>query len=316
MPWFTFHFQDFAFSFLSVLLEAVPFLLLGSLLSGLVEVFVPAKWFQKIMPHGGLPAVLVSGLLGALLPICECGSVVVVRRLIRKGLPISCAVTYMLAAPIVSPVVALSTWMAFKGQDPGLMTFLRLGLGYGLAVMVGLIMLRIRTERWVQPALLASAAQASRSAMKVAAAPSDLDTLASASVWGRLNLAGRAAVSDFLDVALFLVIGVAITSVFGTAVNQQILTPLATNSFLATPVLMLFAVVLALCSTSDAFIAASLVQWPFVSKLAFLVYGPMFDLKLFFLYGVIFKRRGVIVLALGLFIAVALICTRLEVLRP
>src|SRR3954466_5189442 len=144
MPWFHFSPSDFALSFLSVLFEGIPFLLLGSLISGLVDVFVSSERLSKILPKNPLAAVLLSGLLGLIFPMCECGSVVVIRRFIRKGLPLSCAVTYMLAAPIVSPSVALSTYAAFKGQSPGLMTSLRLSIGFLIAVAVGLIVQKLR----------------------------------------------------------------------------------------------------------------------------------------------------------------------------
>src|SRR6478736_2343436 len=139
MSWFSFSPNDFAYSFLSVLFEGVPFLLLGSIISGLVDVFVSSERMQKIMPKNTAAAIGVSGLLGLVFPMCECGSVIVIRRFIRKGLPLSCAVTYMLGAPIVSPIVALSTYAAFRGQNPLMMTSLRLLMGYGIAVLAGVV---------------------------------------------------------------------------------------------------------------------------------------------------------------------------------
>ena len=106
MPWFTFRFDNFAYSFLSVLLEGVPFLLLGSLISGLVDVFVSPARMQRLLPANSAAAIAVSGLLGLVFPMCECGSVIVIRRFIRKGLPLSSAVAYLLAAPIVRPLDA------------------------------------------------------------------------------------------------------------------------------------------------------------------------------------------------------------------
>jgi len=126
MSWFSFSVNDFAYSFLSVLFEGVPFLLLGSIVSGLVDVFVSSELMQKIIPKNSAAAIVVSGLLGLIFPMCECGSVIVIRRFIKKGLPLSSAVTYMLAAPIVSPIVALSTFAAFQSRAnpslPWLMT--------------------------------------------------------------------------------------------------------------------------------------------------------------------------------------------------
>ncbi len=139
MSWFSFHFQDFSYSFLSILFEGIPFLLLGSLVSGLIDAFVPSETLAKILPKNSALAICLSGLLGGIFPMCECGSVIVVRRFIKKGLPVSAAVTYMLASPIVNPIVALSTYTAFRGQSPWEMLSLRMIIGFLLAITVGFI---------------------------------------------------------------------------------------------------------------------------------------------------------------------------------
>ena len=314
MPWFSFHFNDFAFSFLSILLEGVPLLLLGSLISGLVDVFVSSERLTKLLPGNSTPAILLSGLLGLVFPMCECSSVVIIRRFIKKGLPLAPAVTYMLAAPIVSPIVALSTFAAFKGRDPWVMTGLRLGLGYLITVVIGLIVRQIPASSLLQPSMTGSAAPRSRTGLRVGAVPSQQDfasILESASVPQKLLLAVQSATADFLDVTVLLIIGAALASVFNTAVNQAIILPYASNPPIAILVLMGIAASLAICSTTDAFIAASFTAFPFEAKLAFLLFGPLFNFKLFFLYSMLFKRRAVAILAVALAIVIALICWRL-----
>src|SRR5438067_4216963 len=154
--WFSFHLADFALSFLSILFEGIPFLLLGSILSGLIDAFVSPATLTKFLPKNPNAAIALSGLLGAVVPMCECGSVVIIRRFIRKGLPVSCAVTYMLGAPIVSPIVALSTMAAFRGQSALVMTSLRLFLGFCIAVAVGFIVQNIPHANLLQPRVLDS----------------------------------------------------------------------------------------------------------------------------------------------------------------
>ncbi len=320
MTWFSFHPGDFAVAFLSVLLEGIPFLLLGSLISGLVDAFVAPERLARILPKNPVAAICVSGLLGLIFPMCECGSVVVIRRFLRKGLPVGCAVTYMLGAPIVSPVVALSTFAAFKGQQPLEMTLMRLGIGFLLAVVVGFIFQKLPTVSVLQPGADApgSAPAPSRGGLKIAPAPAGPDEAAldaQGDFWKKLQRSVYSACTDFLDVAVFFIIGAAVTSLLGTAVDRTVLEPLAANPLSAILTLMVAAVALALCSTTDAFIAAtSFPAFPMTAKLAFLLFGPMFDLKLYWLYGLLFKRRAVIFMALGLFAAVALICWRLAVL--
>lgn len=312
MTWFAFDFQSFALSFLSILFEGIPFVLLGALISGVVEAFVPARLITRMLPRNGAAAICASGLLGLVLPMCECGSVVVIRRFIRKGVPVSCAITYMLAAPIVSPIVLLSTLAAFKGQDPWTMTALRLSLGYLLAIGVGFAFAKIPLRKLLRPGVAAPVHDHDHDHdhdhehdhSHAHAHPTGLRT--------KLALATRSAAADFLDVAFFLVIGAALASVFNTAIRQDVISPLAASPALATAAMMGLAFVIALCSSSDAFIAATFVQFPFVAKLAFLVFGPMFDIKLIFLYGLILRRRWVFGLGIGLALAVWLICVRLS----
>ena len=315
MHWFTFSPNDFSYAFLSVLFEGVPFLLLGSLISGFVDVFVSPEKLAQALPKNPFAALLVTGLLGVI-PICECGSVVVVRRFLRKGLPLSCAVTYMLAAPIVNPLVALSTWAAFRGQSQMVMVTFRLGLGYLIAVGAGFLIQQFATKNILQPGVIQE--PRNRRGLSISAAPSDdaapnfSDIAQGASIPRKLLLAIQSATADFLDVAFFFILGTAIACVFNTAVDRQIIMPFATQPFLAILVLMGLAVLVALCSNTDAFIAASFAAFPPSAKIAFLVFGPVFDLKLFWLYGILFRRRFVAILGICLFVAIAFIAWQIS----
>jgi uncharacterized membrane protein YraQ (UPF0718 family) len=312
MSWFTFHFTDFALSFLSILFEGIPFLLLGSLVSGAVEAFLPAEVLTRLLPKNYAASIVASALLGLIIPMCECGSVVVIRRLIRKGLPLPCAITYMMAAPIVSPVVALSTYAAFRGQHPLEITLLRLLLGFLVAVGVGMAVRDLPAEKLLQPAMIESISGRRRAGLSMAAAPVDtgLD-MAEEGVTGKIFRTVQSATSDFLDVTFFFIIGAAIASTFNTAVNQSLLVPIATNPTLSVVAMMALAFMLALCSSTDAFIAVSFRMFPPAAKLAFLVFGPVFDTKLIFLYGAVFRRWFVLSLGVGLFIVIALVCNHL-----
>lgn len=323
MAWFNFNFHDFAVAFLSVLFEGIPFLLLGSVISGFVDVFVSSERVAKMLPRSPGAAIVLSGLLGIIFPMCECGSVIIIRRFLRKGLPLSCAATYMLGAPIVSPIVALSTWQAYSqsAQGPFLMTALRLGIGFAIAVGVGFLIHSLPRERILR-AGLDEGAMPRRAGLSVAASPATeqpefSELVASSRLPKKFLLSVQSATADFLDVTFFFIIGVAITSVFNTGVNQEVLVPFATSPFLAIISLMLLASLLALCSTTDAFVAWTFTGtgFPPASQLAFLLFGPMFDLKLFWLYSLIFKKRFVMFLACGLFIVIALLCWRLDALQ-
>lgn len=307
---------------------------IGTLLSGVIDAFVPAERIERLLPKNRTAAVALSGLLGVIFPMCECGVVPVIRRLIRKGLPVSCGLTYLLAAPIVNPIVALSTFAAFRGQHPGAMTSLRLTLGFAVAVVFGLIVQRIPLPEVLNRRMLASLpnARARRSSPRPLEEPvlAGADGLSSETgsiafpvvspetivelhdhaheektFGGKVIGAIRCAAFDFLDVGFYLIIGAAIASVFNTAVDRHVLLPLASHHLFATLGLMVLALLLSLCSTSDAFIAANFLAFPASAKLAFMVFGPMMDLKLLFMYGLVFTKRLTFSLALALFIVIA-----------
>ncbi len=300
MDYFTFSLPDFAFAFLSILLEGIPFVLLGTMLSGVIDAYLPSRLMTRMLPRNELLAVLLCGMLGLIFPMCECGIVPVIRRLIRKGLPLSCGIAYMLSAPIVNPVVALSTFAAFKGQDALLMTGFRLGTGYLVAVVVALLAGSLAAKYILKPGVLDKSGH-------------DHDHDHAAPGWrGKVGRAANVAATDFLDVAMYLVIGAGITAVFNTAVDQTLIIPLAFNLPLAIASLMGLAGILSLCSTSDAFIAATFIAFPAAAKLAFMVFGPMMDLKLLFLYSYVFRKRFVAALVVVLFVLIWLICWRAD----
>ncbi len=305
---------DIFFAFLSILLEGAPFILLGALISGIIDAWLPSGAMDKLLPKRAFPAILVSGLLGIIFPVCECAIVPVIRRLVQKGLPLGCAMTYMLAAPIVNPIVALSTWTAFQGRDPLLMMSARTGMGYVIAVLAGLVISRFAASSVLKQRVLAGIA------VPVAAAAGTAP-VEKPDQGRKFVQAMRTAQRDFLDVALYFVIGVAIASILKTQVFyrpslQEGMAVVAGNHWIAAPVLMVMAFVLSLCSTTDAFIIAADNLFPPVAKLAFLVFGPMLDLKLLFLYSTVLKPRAVALLAVFLFLAVYAMGFAVEAVWP
>jgi uncharacterized membrane protein YraQ (UPF0718 family) len=268
--------------------------------SGIIDVFLPPRVLARILPRNAAAGILLGGALGAVLPMCECGIVVVIRRLLQKGLPLSNAMAYMLAAPVVNPIVAISTYAAFRGQGPLEMMLCRIGLSFAVAVIMASVVYFLGRS-FVLRADLAVAPAADddhhdhRGGREKAAA------------------AVRAATGDFLDVTVFFVLGAAVATLFNTSVNQQVIMPLAEDRVLAVGSMMGLAALLSLCSTSDAFVAATFTAFPSASKLAFMVFGPVVDLKLVFIYGLVFRRRFIVFLVAGLAVLVFLLCTFLPI---
>jgi uncharacterized protein len=299
---------DVLMAFLSILFEGAPYILIGTILSGLIDAFLPARWLERVLPRSKVLSTFIAGFLGLVFPVCECAVVPVVRRLVQKGLPLSCAFTYLLSAPIMNPIVAVSTLTAFKEFQKvtgfhdianATMTVSRLSLGYVVAVIAGLVVLRFTASQLLRPSVVAG--------ITGGGADDGHDHGHGPDFNARLVQAMRTAQRDFLDVAMYFTIGVIITSVFNTQVNQAFVDGLAANEWVAIPSLMGLAMVLSLCSTSDAFIAAPMTAFSHAAKLAFLVFGPMMDIKLLFMYSAVFKRRVVAAMLVGLFILIGVL---------
>ncbi|MEQ1840785.1 MAG: permease, partial [Verrucomicrobiales bacterium] len=271
---------------------------------------------DRWLPKNKVLAVFLSGLLGAIFPVCECAIVPVIRRLIRKGLPVSCAITYMLSAPIINPIVVVSTMKAFStsvGQfslreteaavayGPLFMTSSRLAIAFLVTVAVGLVVLRFRTHSILKPGVVPRHLDGGESGDDEGVTPVT-DTPGP----DRLVLAMRTTMRDFIETAMYFTIGVAITSVFKAYVTEDLILLFNQNEVTGIGLMMVLAFVLSLCSTSDAFIAANF-PVPQSAKLAFLVFGPMMDVKLVFMYLSVFKSRFVVTLAIALFFVIGIL---------
>lgn len=313
-------FTDFSYLFLSILLEGAPFILLGTVISGFIDAYLPPGLIDRWLPKNKPLAVVLSGLLGAVFPVCECAVVPVIRRLIRKGLPVSCAITYMLSAPIINPITVLSTMKAFSssvGQfslrqnevaeayGPLFMTSSRLLIAFIVTVGVGLVVLKVRNGLILKPGIAPLRRRSDHGDTRDD--DDDIhDHTSGLSRAGRLVLAMRTAMRDFIETAMYFTIGVAITAVFKAYVTEDLILLFNQNEVGGVALMMVLAFVLSLCSTSDAFIAANF-PVPQSAKLAFLVFGPMMDVKLVFMYLSVFRSRFVTILAVALFVVIGVL---------
>jgi uncharacterized membrane protein YraQ (UPF0718 family) len=258
----------------SLLIQGLPFVLIGALAAALIEILVPVGTLERLarLPRPlQLPA---AGLAGLAFPICECGSVPIARRLMSKGLLPSAAFTFMLAAPVVNPVVVASTFYAYRGRDVlWTMVLGRFALGFIVAMAIGWALGgRTREE-------LLRASDGSGHAHHVEL--------------GRPEPKWRSFFvhlgNDFLFMGRYFVLGATVAAVVQTFLPQTILQRVAGTPVLDVLMLMGIAALLSLCSESDAFIAASFTQFGPSAQLAFLVFGPMVDLKLGALYAGTFR---------------------------
>src|SRR5258706_14387738 len=138
----------FSTRFLGIFIEAVSFLLLGALISGFIGAFISNDDMARLVPRNPIAAILVGSLLGFIFPVCECGVVPVTRRLYQKGLPVSVGITFLLAAPVMNPIVLASTYAAF-GWGPVLIG--RFVISWIMAVTVWLLFILPKTPQRLNP---------------------------------------------------------------------------------------------------------------------------------------------------------------------
>jgi uncharacterized membrane protein YraQ (UPF0718 family) len=278
---------DFATIFLGIFIEAAPFLLFGTLASGIVEVFFAQDFFNRLVsPRAGLSA-LTGGLLGLAFPVCECGVVPLTRRLLRKGLPLPAGIAFLLAAPVLNPVVIASTLAAFGW---GKLLLLRMGLTLLIAVITGLVFSVektpwpiLRPTEWVKGDDFVDQSQ----------------QLQARSLQDRWRQVLLIAMDEFFEMGRYLVIGAALAALLQVFVPQSVMLTVGQGPLISVIVLSGLAVLLSICSTVDAFVALSFVgTFSAGAILAFLVFGPMVDIKSVFMYGRVFRTRPVIYLIL------------------
>jgi uncharacterized protein len=318
---------DFLLVFCSILWEAMPFIVLGALIAGVLEEFLPQQLIARILPKSVLPSIVIGALLGLLFPMCECGIVVVMRRLLRKGLPLSASIAYMLAGPILNVVVIGSTWMAFKQHKIAYeVVGLRMAGGFLVACITALIV-HVQYKKYGNSLLTAMAMPKDPTPTPIASRPNKAENtkidekFAKAvqpadpvemepprkTILDRLSNISGTALHDFVDITVFLILGAVLAAFARQQIGVERIAEFSQQQpLLAIPVMMFLAILICLCSEADAFVAASFTDMHISAKIAFLVLGPMLDLKLLMMFSRVFKPRLIITIVTSTFILVLL----------
>jgi uncharacterized membrane protein YraQ (UPF0718 family) len=268
--------------------ETIPFLLLGTLVSSIIHVFVPDTVIRRIFPRNRVLSILVALVAGAFIPICECGTVPLARRLREKGLPLSTAAAFLVAAPLANPMTIISTYVAFKGGPYPIYLF-RVGFGLGAAFLIALAVEflagrdREKSSTANSPRFRAhkidNAPGARLAALQVRSkipAPKTKRPSLVARLAAVLDHTSR----DFLDSARFLIAGISTAALVRALLPANAITSSLQHPLAAIGVGGLSAYLLSLCSSADAFVARSLfAPMSYPAALVFLMLGPMIDLK-------------------------------------
>jgi len=307
--------QNFKIVFISILLEALPFLLIGVVVSALLQAFVSDELVRKLTPGNPVAGVLFGTMLGVLLPLCECGMIPIVRRLIRKGLPAYIGMIYIVAGPIINPVVFGATFQAFRNNES--LAYSRFYLAFFVSVALGFILYArmkqspLKADRPTAAGILHSHGHGHSHGL------SHTHPLADRRSPFFRKLAGTPGhiAEEFFEMGKYLILGSMITGLLQTFVTRASFASVADHDLLSHLFMMGFAYALSLCSTSDAFVAASFNGlFPPAALLSFLVLGPMVDLKNTLMMIAVFRKKFVLKFSLtiaGLVLLGSLVFDRL-----
>lgn len=263
--------------FISIIIEALPFVLLGTILSGIIEVFITPDIVNKFLPKNKFLRVLFGTFVGFVFPSCECGIIPIINRFLEKQVPSYTAVPFLATAPIINPVVLFATYSAFGNSIRFLIlrfvgaTIVAIALGVMLAFLVD------------------------DNILKEDAKPTHFHDYSDKKWYQKIFLALAHAIDEFFDTGRYLVFGTLIASAMQIYLPTRVLTTIGHSPITAILVMMLLAFILSLCSEADAFIGASLLStFGIAPVMAFLLIGPMIDIKNLMMMVNSFKTRFIV----------------------
>ncbi|MGG0410219.1 permease [Peribacillus simplex] len=271
--------------FISILIESLPFILLGVLISGIIQMFVSEEMIAKIIPKNPILSVLSAIGAGVFFLACECGIVPITRRLIAKGVPLSAAIAFMLSAPILNPIVLFSTYIAFGNS--WIMVFYRGGIAFVVVLIIACILsFQFKTNQLKQE---------------------HIEHIHHHKLTIKDKITGmfKHSIEEFFSVGKYLIIGALLAAAIQTFLKTSLLLEIGQGKLSGNAVMMALSYVMSLCSQADAFVASSFRSTFSPSSLvAFLVFGAMFDIKNTIMLLGTFKTKFVLCLMAYIFISV------------
>ncbi|MBC2018197.1 permease [Listeria seeligeri] len=322
--------------FISILIEALPFVLIGVFIAGFIQMFISEKFIARVIPKNKFLAVIVGSLIGVFFPSCECGIVPIVRNLLAKGVPLHAGIAFMLTAPIINPVVLFSTYVAFGSTWE--VPLLRVAGSLVVALVVGNIIAYFYKgtglkDRFLKYETVSEKVAVPTGNLAIAGGNSEITTShfqaleveiethhehhhhhhgeahaheempLSQKIWHTV----QHAVDEFFSVGKYLVFGALLAAAMQTYIKTSTLVSIGHGPILSILLMMVLAFVLSLCSEADAFIAASFRSvFSTQSIVAFLVFGPMLDIKNLMMMLGAFKARFVVLIVTSVTIVVFL----------
>ena len=288
--------EEFSKVFTSIVLEALPFIIIGVLLSSFIQMYVSEEHIRRILPKNKLAGGILAALVGIVFPTCECTSVTITKGLMKKGVPVNMAITYLLAAPIVSPLVLLSTYYAFNNNIK--IVVLRAVIGMVSAIVIGYLISVfspgdaqeiMKDDKYVFNYCTCGCCTNNQKGLK--------PLLYHAS-------------AEFNNVAVYFIIGAFLASLSNLIISKESIISVNSSVIVSTVIMMAFAYFVSLCSEADAFVASTfMAHFPLCSVMSFLVLGPMIDIKNTLMLMSYFKKSFVLKLTFLIFAVDFILCS-------
>jgi len=281
--------QDISIIFISIFFESLPFLFLGALLSACIETYISNEQIAKIIPKNKILGSFFGVFLGLFIPACDCAVIPISKRLLKKKVPINVAISFLLSAPIINPVVLFATYSAFYKTNPEIFWY-RLILGISIALIIGIIMGLIFRNKEVITNDISNNKCCHQHHPKKHSFKNDFLSITKHTSY------------DLFEVLKYLIIGALIASAIQVLLPRNILMIFNNNILISIIALMLFAYLISLCSTSDSFVGRSLLSsFNEVSIIAYLLLGPMIDIKNTFVLLGNYNKKFVVTLIILIF---------------
>lgn len=300
--------QDFTIIFLSILLEAIPFLIIGALISSLLQLFVTEETIAKFIPRNRFLGTLYAALIGLIFPVCDCAVIPIVRRLIKKGVPLHISITFMLAVPIVNPVTLASTYYAFSNNIN--MVLIRGCLGLISAMIIGTLISKMENKNNVLKIsnIINTHSTNNKKYCNCGCGDSHYHSRKKSNPLTLIIDVLEHTTIELHNVGRFLIMGAFLSASMQTIISRKYILLVGQHPMYSILTMMGLAFLLAICSQTDAFIARSFIgQFTTGSIFAFLIFGPMIDIKNTLMLNSYFKGRFIIKLIFLIFLVCLLI---------
>ncbi|AJF29290.1 MULTISPECIES: permease [Clostridium] len=291
--------EKFFSTFVDIMMDSTPFIVLGAIISGVMQIYISNETIRKCIPKNNIIGYFGAALIGLIFPICECAIIPITRALIKKGVPLGFAMTFMMAVPLINPIVIMSTYTAFN--DNISMVIARTVGGFVGAILIGVIMTLLQGRRQY---LLMDRLVDNKSYCNCGCNDNGIMKCDG----NKFKLLLEHSVKEFLDIMKYLIIGAFLATAFQVLVPTSIFDNISNGKMLSIIFMMLLSFLLSLCSEVDAFIGKNLLnQYPFCGVVAFLIFGAMLDMKnLIMLFGT-FRKEFVIKLSITIVSVVILV---------